>query len=304
MKHYLTLLFLVAFSYISLAATDSNNAALDVFKKDTVKKDTFNFYYNFYPKDTIYYKVETLDSTAFNFDVPLIKDKVEILRVICDSVIAGKYYLNFTTTQLLENDRKGSEKSDTRTTHPWLGRKAFIVIDSLGTRFSSTVEDSNSAVIAPSGPFGPTLLPPLKETQKVKEETWLNTTMLDLPEYGNPIPLIRQTYLFHFKEMRDTLEKRNFYYEYIATGQGSVGLSMEDNKIRLTNVLNGHGRVFLDTLELIPTFFFNTQEQKLVYTSGEKRKQGYHYTNTFFTLQKLIRNKTPEAIKPKKGKKK
>lgn len=295
--------FTQLFANIQDSTSLEDNTNLSVFS-DTLKKDTTCYKFKFLDGDTLIYKIVSLDSIIMGYDLPLIKNRIEKLRIVCDSIDkAGLYNLSFELIGFNSTERQGDNKSIVRTSNAWLHRKSFIRIDSIGIRYGVSIDDSTKASLSPGGGFQPFLFSQLKESCKIQDETWTHTYLMELAENGYPYPLVRMSYLYRAKGLKDTLGKSFKHYEYINTGQGSIELNSNEAKVNISNVINAHSRVFLDKDFNRIVYQFTTQEQKLkIKGKSQDPVSGSHFTNSEFFLESYL----PKLVldKPDKNQKK
>ncbi len=308
---YCFLIFLISISSVFANLQDTtiieDNVNLSAFG-DTISRDTTCYKFKFLSGDTLIYKIVSLDSITMGFDLPLIKSRIEKVRIICDSIdFDGKYNLSFELIKFNSTERQGESKEIARTTNPWLNRKSYIKIDSLGVRYSVGIDDTTKASLCPGGGFQPFMFSQIKESCKINNETWMNIYLMELAENGYPYPLVRMSYLYRAKGLKDTLNKTFKHYEYINTGQGSLEFNNKETKVSISNVINAHSRVFLDKDFDRIVYQFSTQEQKLrIKGKNDETTNGYHFTNSEFFLEtyfpKFIDEKLDKSNKRKNKK--
>jgi hypothetical protein len=257
--------------------------------KDTLKQtnnDTVCFKYSFIPGDTIKYKVISFDSIIIDYGKPLLKIREETIQLVCDSINSnGRFCLNQKLIEYFSRESNADTSNVERQTHPWLGRTARYEIDSLGNRFSYSVDDSLDACLAPGGAFQPHLLIPFQKNCSKINSSWIVESKDDLPENGFPVPLIRQTSLFRAMEPKDTLNYDCNRFQFIKTSQGNYKVKTEEDTIQVTSIINGYGIMFIGKTRNIPIHFLCTIEQKLtLHFKNNIDKPGWHYINSFFSL--------------------
>lgn len=299
MKHlffFIFSLFLLSFS----PTFGQESVVDDIF----FSKDTLCFKYNFKLKDTLIYKVFSFDSISIDYDQPLMRIREEIWQIVCDSLsFDANFFLSIKLLSYKAVESYKDTKDNKVESHNWVGRSCWILIDSLGYRLNYGSDDSLKFDMAPGGAFQPNLIVTLGATCKEINETWSVRSLDDLVENGVPVPLLRQSSLFRLKGTVDTLGENCHRLEFIKTGQGSVRTVIDNNQMRVTNVINGFGVLDLSSSKGIPIHLFSTVEQKLtIHLSEEDKQPGYHYINTNFTLidYKPYIPKKKERIKPLK----
>lgn len=289
MKSLFTIFFISycsLFSFYQDTTSTSDNNNLSSFS-DTLRRDSICYKFKFLSGDTLIYKVKSRDSIIMGFDEALIKNRNERIRIICDSIdIEGRYNLSFELINFTSIENQGNSKTIKRETNAWINRKSFIKIDSLGVRYNVAIDDSTKASLSPGGAFQPFLFTQLKESCKIPNETWMNIYLMELAENGYPFPLVRMSYLYRAKELKDTLGVTFKNYEYINSGQGSIEINNKDAKVSITNIINAHSRVLLDKDFDRIVYQFTTQEQKLkIKGKSDEPMNGVHYTNAEFFLE-------------------
>jgi|YNPMSStandDraft_1061717.scaffolds.fasta_scaffold00045_11 hypothetical protein len=281
-KLALVLIFLV--SNLAIAQTDFDET-------DELPRDTVCFKYKFRSGDYLIYRVESRDSIVFDYESPLVRDRYERLIVICDSVSnEGYFYLSMHYTDYTAIESKGDIKDVRRNSSPWTDRFFYLVIDSLGNRIKATAKDKINAAVSPGGPFQPYLFFAFQQSCKQVNESWLVSTVDTLYENAFPPAVIEHSNLFRAEEQSDTLGYSCIKFRFIRTGNATYHLKTQDQNIYSTAVINSGGRMFISKEYYLPVHFFQTIEQKLrVYFSEENYKVGKHFTNSYFTLEEIIR---------------
>lgn len=253
---------------------------------------------NFRTGDTLIYHVVSFDSVVIDYAEPLLKNRHERVRFICDSIKNQRFYLSATLLHYLCFERSGETQNVERTESPWIGRKVWFAIDSVGNRYALGYDDSTKAALSPGGAFQPQLFFPFQETCKQIDKTWFVESLDELVENGFPLPLVKQSSLFRAGGVLDTLEEHCNRFHYIKTGQGSYKVVSETDTFRVTNIITGYGVYDISSTKNIPVHYFATVEQKLTISAGdEEPKPGMHYIGTYYTLESY----TEGIIKPSKG---
>ncbi len=254
-----------------------------------IVKDTLCYKLNFNPGDTLYYHVMSYDSITIEGDKPLLKNRFERIRIVCDSVVDNKFYLSQVLIQFLSYESKGAIKKVERKNTPWINRKVWFVIDSLGNRYKAGYQDTMTAALAPGGAFQPFLIFPFQKHCKQKGKTWMAESLDELVENGMPTPLIKQSSLFRAVGQIDTLDEHCNRMEYIKTGQGSYKLLSKKDTIRISSIVTGFGVLDISREKFIPVHYLATSEIKLTISVGNKEPQtGTHNIFTRFTLEQYI----------------
>jgi hypothetical protein len=279
-KNIIIALSILFLSNIAYANHDISNTAI------ATKNDTICYKYHFNPGDTLIYNVVSYDSVIIDYSDPLLKTRFEKILIICDSVKNDKYFLSQQLIDFISYESTKDTQKVKRTENPWIGRKVWFGIDSLGNRFALGYDDSTKAALTPGGAFQPHLIFPLQQSCKKIDETWIAGSLDELVENGFPLPLVNQTSLFRALEPVDTLNRSCNRLSYIKTAQGSYNLKSEQDTIRVTNIITGYGIMDFCTQLHIPVHYHTTIEQKLTITVADKQpQQGWHYIASFFTLE-------------------
>ena len=268
-------------------------------------------YYKFIPRDTLYYHVVSNDSIVIDYGTPLLKNRSELLRVICDSVGNNNhFYMNLSLMDCYTQEyESGSKDTAKHSSSEWLNRSVYIELDSVGTRFQIAYDDSTKLGFTPGGAFAPYLF---FDFQKPCSDTGMSynarTEMDYLVENGLPCPFLRSAYLFTNHGSFDTLGFKTNRLEYVKTSQGSVIYGDGASKLRLTNIIAAGGILDIGTELRVPVHLFQTQEQKLTFHKvDESTIPGMHYSNSFFTLvnyREYKPAKTTDKAKQKKSRSK
>jgi hypothetical protein len=278
--------FALAFINIFLFTFSSTFGQQTNVDEKFLSSDTLCFKYNFKLKDTLIYKAFSFDSISIDYDSPLLRVREEIWQIVCDSLsFDNNFFLSMKLLSYKATESYKETKDVKVENHNFVGRSCWILIDSLGYRLNYGSDDSLKFDMSPGGAFQPNLLITLGAHCKELNETWSVKSLDDLPENGVPIPLVRQSSLFRLKGTIDTLNENCIRLEFIKTGQGSVRTIIDNNQLRVTNVINGFGVFDLSATRGIPIHFFSTVEQKLtIHLTEEDKQPGYHYINTNYTL--------------------
>jgi hypothetical protein len=302
MNEIISVIFFLIISGCFLSAQDFSSDSTNKFKKDTV-------YYSlkFRAGDTLLYNVNAQDSIIIDFGVPLKKNRQEKIRIVCDSVnVFNHFFLSQTMIYSESDERYGAEEVKSRTSNPWVNRKIWFEIDSLGTRYSYNVDDSAKATMAPGGAFQPHLFFAFQKQSATVNQTWIAQATVDLPENGVPVPLLRESLLCRAHQKIDTLGDTCSRFEFIKTAQGNIKLYTTDT-IQVSSVVNGFGIYTISEKRNIPVHYFSTVEQKLTMTFPDGDvKPGIHFQNVYFTLESLkhAKLKTNSGKQLQKNKKK
>ncbi|MGA2296954.1 MAG: hypothetical protein ABSG15_05325 [FCB group bacterium] len=286
--------------YITSINLYSQDISID--SNSTGKKDSICYMLKFKAGDTLIYKVISFDSISIDFDTPLMRYREERIAIVCDAIdTSGHFLLSQSLIEYKGIENHGEEKDVERKTSAWIGRVVKYEIDSLGNRFSYTLDDSSKAALTPGGSFQPYLIFPFQKSCKTVNETWIAESTDDIPENGIPVPLIHETLLCRARENIDTLNEKCMRFEFIKTGQGNMKVMTEKEPIQVTSVINGFGKLDISMTKFIPIHFFCTLEQKLtLHFADNTTKPGLHYINANFTLESIKHYKeVPKQLKTK-----
>lgn len=284
--------------FLNLVFVQAQN---DIVSEQANEPDTLNLNLKFYPKDTLYYRVVTWDSIIIDSDEPLLKQRVELIRLTCDSLTnSGLMYLSQELIEFRAEESSGNGEKSIRNSCGWLGRKSTIIIDSMGKRHSQYYSDDSKISIAPGGVFMPHLIFEIKGGNKVMNESWLVNSSDTLVENSYPPSILSYTSLMRISQRIDTLGYLNSEIMYIRTGSGSFHFELNDeNKITNSVVINSSGLLRISELEHIPVHLFVTMEQKLtIYQKDNSTIPGKHFIQTDYYLEDFI--KSPKRISVKK----
>lgn len=282
----LLILFLILTS--SLYSQDSID---EILNDENNQKDSICIKLQFHKNDTLEYVVHSHDSIVINFDEAIVKDRYERFRVVCEKVDKknGHFFLSLEFFEFFSKESKGEIKEVERNYSPWVGKKIFIEIDSLGNRYSY-IPDTSSFDLSSGGAFQPSLFQPFNNYCSFVEGSWLNSKIkIEFPENAYPVPVFIATDLFRNKGYLDTLDEKCKKIEFIRTGKGDYEINNEKAKAFVRSTINSHGQYLISVKDEIPIWFYMTQDQQMqIYLPGEEKK-GEHFTTTTFTLDRFIR---------------
>jgi hypothetical protein len=282
MKYFtLTFLLITLFSIESFTYEISN---------ENEKRDTLDLKYQFYKGDTLFYRIVVWDSIIVDYEQPLLKQRVDLIRITCDSTDHnGLMYL---TQEMVESKSKeafGKDERSKRTSSPWINRKSIVVIDSTGKRHNQFYSDSSRIAINPGGLYFPHLLFDIGSTRKSINESWLVRSTDTLVENSYPPSLLQHTSLFRLAGTIDTLGYESAELTYIRTGQGSFKVETPETFISNRNVINSSGRLRLSRDYHIPIHLFVTIEQKIsIFDKQENKTPVWHFIHLDYYLERFI----------------
>lgn len=254
-------------------------------------KDTVCIAYHFEPGDSLIYFVESSDSIATEGSPPLLKKRRETFAILCDSSTTdGRFHLRQTLIAFESIESQGEVRNVTRKESDWVNRQVVLMIDSLGQRIHSYARRQVPGV-TPGGVFQPLLLPPLGESCKGLEESWMVEHHTDsLSENAVPVPLRRRTTLYRMLPRIDTLNAQNLQFQYNLSGQGSATTSEQHQPLLVKSVIAEFGRVRFSADHKVPMHIFATSELKLtVQDPSGHFAHARHYISTNSSLIRLHR---------------
>lgn len=296
MKSFLVVCAACIVAVTAMRGQDVNNAGFPT----QVQKDTVCFAYRFEKGDLLRYRVVSHDTVYFKEKQPLIKERIEMLEIACDSVGKdGYFYLRYTLKDYVARESMGDIKNLTRTETPWQGKTVSIVLDTLGKRHhADPAPSSRASALSPGGAFQPVLLIGIFEPCHRVQQSWLveNEDEL-LVENGHPAPLRRQTALYEVSPSVDTLGFACLQLQYSLTGQGSVAATDRKPAVRMAAIIAEHGEMMLSKEYGVPVHFFGTSQIKMeIETSDGKKVKNTQYTHSYYTLESIKRKgKTTRA---------
>lgn len=262
---------------------------------ETTAVDTICFKYDFKKDDVLVYIVDSRDSIVVDWGIPLFKERKEKVKITCDSVKPGIFYLSIVLTDFISYESSGAMKNVIRKSSPWLNRKIQIGIDSLGKRLSSNYSDSLNFANSNGGPFQPYMFFNLGSTCKAVHQSWMVKSEDILPENCIPPSIIRSSTLFRMANPIDTLNYACNQINFVKTGQGSFYARTTEQSMKSTVIINSGGHIRISKELNIPVNFFQTIEQKinLIQNDGKESEQKNlvnHFTNCNYSLESFTRN--------------
>lgn len=263
---------------------------------EPVQKDTVCFSYRFIKGDSLVYRVVSTDTIVFKDQPPLVKERVEMVALVCDSVGRnGHFYMRQTLKDYIAKESLlgGDLREVVRTESPWIGRTAEIEIDSMGVRYNATPADTSAqSALAPGGAFQPPLLVGIYDSCKSVHQSWLVDRVEEvLPENGYPPPVRRQTSLFTAYAPIDTLGFTCRHFHYALTGQGFVEVTDRKPAMRIMAVLAEHGEMKISAEHGVPVHFYGESQVKMeITTSDGALVKGTQYIHSWYTMEEFYRN--------------
>ena len=266
------------------------------FSTPELGEDTICFRYKFEPHDTLLYSIESADSVAIIGEPVLTKLRHEKLRVVCDSVSpVGVYHLRLTLlsaheVHVVEGD------SSTRTSSQWIGRTAYISIDSMGKRLSVAVDDDKRGALAPGGAFHPILFPTLGSACGVQNQSWMVEDTTLLVENGVPEPAFSHATLWRVVDIVDTLDRVFYQIQYSQTALGNLTMNSDEINLTMNAIIASFGKLSLDATLLVPYHLYAISHDRLeISTSGGATRRGKHIVSCHMRLLE-IRSENPARL--------
>jgi hypothetical protein len=269
----------------------------DTLKNKEILRDTFSFRYHFQVGDSLLYAVLSYDSIIINYGEPLLRLRYERILITCDSITPqGNYCLTQKLVNFKSTESFIDEKNVARNTTPWLNVPIKLEIDTLGRRIKAYNPGKLDAAMSPGGAFQPFIILPLDSVEgqnsKLTNESWIVSRQDDIPENGNPIPLLRYTLYYRMIGLQDTLDFKSLLkMTFAMTSQGSIAVKTKDINITTSSINNAIGEIWWDTKNWIPAVYNHTIEQKLSinYPKDDKTEQGFQYIYSTYILEKFVR---------------
>lgn len=247
--------------------------------------DTLCFSYRFAARDTVFYDIVANDSIWVQGEPRQVRERNERVMLICDSVKPGPtYYLR----QILQRAASVTEVEGERTpikraTSPWIGRTAYLVVDSSGRRLRAWPDDPRRAAITPGGPFQPVLLLDLGGSCGRQNQSWIMTDTVLVTENGVPEPAFRYETLVRVLDKADTLGRHFVQLQYARTGMAGTELTADKATVSMMGTVNGFGKLTLDTSLRLPFHLFATAEVKLTIQPGDRSGKHLMSMNVMLT---------------------
>lgn len=275
MRLFALLLFLVPITVTAQISVESG------FKTLPLGPDTLCFRYAFERGDTLVYSVDAHDSITFVGQPPLLKLRTELVTIICDSVTKGElYHLRVTLRKSIEKQTTGKDSSQKQGS-PWVGRTAYLVIDTLGNRLVTRPDDTTKAALTPGGAFQPLLLPTLGTSCGRQNQSWMVEDTTLMVENGVPEPAFAHATLWRVLDDADTLGRNFKQIQYTQTALASLTMTSEKVNMKTEAVIASFGKLSLDSELRIPYHLYATSQNTLVikFPNGREVK-GKHHTSS------------------------
>jgi len=282
---FILILFFLAFSLAQ--------AQLDDPEHRNYLRDSVCFKLKFNQGDTLVYQVISYDSIVVDYGTALLKSRTEKIQIICDSVSSdGAFFLSHTLIDFKskEAERVFDDNAIERNKHEWVGKTVHLKIDSLGNRLSETPYQSKEAIQSPGGGFQPYLFFAFRESCKSVGESWLVDGTDELVENANPPAMLSYSALFRARDEIDTLGYQCNAFEYVKTGQGAIEAIHNKQLVKVSNVINSFGILYIDKEIFKPVHYYYTVEQKLKFHLEDNEEiPVQHFVTANFTLLEFRR---------------
>lgn len=232
--------------------------------EEEISTDTLCFKYQFFPKDTLIYRLEALDSISTLDSEPFFRQRTEYIMVIVDSIDkARNYYLKYEPIEYRSKEWVLQGDTIFRSKSNHIGKQALIVIDSLGNRILTKNINTEAAITGPGGLFQPILFFPLVETCKKQMQSWLVRTSDTLVENAFPPASLNSTTLMKIAKIERNESDTNVLVTFVRTGKGLYAIMNNELDVELTSVTNSYGELTISLVRNLPLKYFMTQELKV-----------------------------------------
>ena len=260
-------------------------------------KDTICFRYDLRAGDTLTYDMQAFDSVAIEKSVgeSFRKQRVERIRVICDSVSAsGLIYISRQTLAVREENYRLLPPYDTtrRASHPWTARVHRMAIDTLGHRVWVSMQDERRGGVSPGGLFHPQLFPIIDTSCGRQNQTWLSIDTVLLIENASPSPAFVQQNYWRVVDVLDTLGRAVKRIQYTQSGTGAYEVTGSDVNQRVNSVIASYGVCTFDQQLNVLLHHYITSEVKFTMLTAGQEVAGKHYISAQYTLRS-IRSRDP-----------
>lgn len=264
----------------------------DIAEDEEISQDTICFKYKFFPKDTLIYKIEALDSISTLDSEPFFRQRTEFIRIIVDSIDkSGNYHLIYETLEYTSKEWNVNKDTVFRNNAPHIGKKSLIIIDSLCNRLVAKRLNNNQALTNPGGLFQPILFFPLGETCKKQMQTWLTRTTDTLIENAFPPAVITNTSLMKISRIEKSEMDTTILITFVRTGKGLYAFLNNELDMELTSVTNSYGELKISLTNNLPVHYYMTQELKAkIKVNEEVEKPTWQNTIITYELIKQSHN--------------
>lgn len=210
--------------------------------------------YGFKAGDSLVFRVRGIDT--LDFETRIARRREEVYSYVCDHVTpSGQQFIRVTlqSAHTAENT-VGKTDSVVRASSPWVGRTAYIILDSNGRRVLARQGDTARSAVSPGGVFQPIVLfvgPDTTCHAVNRRRSWLITTTDSLAENAWPAPIIRSTYSCTLLDTTVGSAKCTAI-RYAQTGQGSFKSITTDVGVVSHSIIDGYGKHILDNTHYLP----------------------------------------------------
>lgn len=223
--------------------------------------DTICFKYQFFPKDTLIFKLEALDSISTLESEPFFRKRTEYIKVLVDSIDAKlNYHLIIEPIEYRSKEWVLGGDTIQRNKSNHIEKKSMIVIDSLGKRLMAKNLNTEFAITYPGGLFQPILFFNLQETCKKQMQSWLVRSSDTLVENAFPPAVINNTSLMKISNLEKSESDTTVLITFVRTGKGLYAILNNELDMELTSVTNSYGELTLSLSRNLPIKFTMTQE--------------------------------------------
>lgn len=241
-------------SALSLYATTYSAVGAGTSKVADTNTDSPCVRYGFKAGDSLVFRVRGIDT--LDFETRIARRREELYSYVCDHVTpSGQQFIRVTLQSARTTENTvGDTDSVTRTSSPWVGRTAYIILDSNGRRVLARQGDTVRSAVSPGGAFQPGVLfvgPDTTCHTVHQRRSWLITTTDSLAESAWPAPIIRSTYSCTLLDTTVGTTKCTAI-RYAQTGQGSFKSITNDVGVVLHSIIDGYGKHILDNTHYLP----------------------------------------------------
>ncbi|MDA3843081.1 MAG: hypothetical protein PF588_01770 [Candidatus Kapabacteria bacterium] len=281
---------IVYFLFIFMASLFETQAQYTASDNPIEQSKMVFFRYGFVESDTLIYKVRAFDSVVVDYGKPLLRERFEKVRIVCDSVNeSGRMFLSSELIEFVAYEADNNIKKQKSTESSWLNRKVFFEIDSLGVRYSSSIADESTPGITVGGAFQQPIVFPIGKGQAKPNRTWMYNSKEYYHENAFPVPAVQQSYHYRAHEPLDTLGYSCVRMDYIISTQGSVKIITAKGKMTVSSIIAGFGIADFSSEYGVPVHHQSSQEVKLTFhLKDNKTVPGVQFINTYVTLDKFI----------------
>lgn len=250
-----------------------------------LSQDTICFKYQFFPKDTLIYKLEALDSISTLESEPFFRQRTEYIRIIVDSIDKLRnYHLKYEVLEYRSKEWVIGGDTIQRSKSNHIGKQSLIVIDSLGNRLLAKNLNTESALTNPGGLFQPILFFTLSETCKKQMQSWLVRTSDTLVENAFPPAVLSSTSLMKISKIEKKETDTSILITFVRTGKGLYAIMNNELDVELTSVTNSYGELTISINRFLPVKYYMTQELKVKLKVNEETEKPT-WQNTLITYE-------------------